>query len=1050
MSLPIHVFRSQILAAIQGGPVTVITAETGAGKSTQVPQYLLEAGMRVLVTQPRRLAASSVAARVAEERGCILGAEVGFRTARDAQVSDRTGLLFCTDGLALVREMLGARRSYDVLIVDEVHEWNTNIEILIAWAMQQIRSGARFKLVLMSATLEAERLAKYCDSAPVVRVPGRTFPVTIEEPRELAVGESEEMHMADVIGQLVRKGRNTLVFLPGKKEIQEMATRLGDLPAEICPLHGEMSREDQRGAFARYARPKVVLATNVAQTSITIDDIDAVVDSCLERRIEVSGGVEGLYLRPISRADQKQRMGRAGRVRPGVYVPCGPELVRDFPVPEIQRTLLDQVVLRTAVAGFDLEELDIFHAPAPGEIHRAVETLQALKCMDDDRQVTDLGRRVSRLPVGVRTGAMLLEAERRGVLDRVMTIAACVETGGVVDGRVVDDRSTPEWKKLIAGQTQSDHLAMEKVFAAAQRLPRKDWRKRGIQGRRMSEAIQMRRQLERAIKRQMRTDGPSRGTDTDVLCCVTAGLVDQLRARGKNRWGEWVYGDDARRLGRESCLAAGQDAAQLVVGMPFDVKGKKSVVGLLQFVSCVDPAWLSDVAPHLVTEHWSEPRYSRDRDQVERTRSLLLRGARVATETVPTHDPAVFTDWIADEVMSGAYYTPVLQPLAAEQRKAQEMNARIGADVFDVGTREQLREFVARVVERYQAQRLADILSEAWQVAVVSEKDRARVLRDHPDSLLVSGEWCRVSYEYTPPRVFLSHLNPSANIEDVPDEVRTPGGRVLEMEIPTGWRGLSSTSGVKLREMLREHKRQQIFRAWVNRPEVDGDDVVTCKLDGEFEVYGARPGAWFLDREEAEGYMRDMLLREAEEELYPLRYRLPYEHALRDIQKLSTVTELRQRAEEIRAELAASETAEQEREARKAACVADVMQACADEGDEPDDWTALSVYRFVQNALELPHNSAERVATILEDEEQRDYGRDRRWARIQQRLGVDDSFGLDWKYGADVVYVAAYARHLARNGKKTEPVSRETSKAPLALAPEQATLGDLIGKFNRR
>jgi hypothetical protein len=545
----------------------------------------------------------------------------------------------------------------------------------------------------------------------------------------------------------------------------------------------------------------------------------------------------------------------------------------------------------------------------------------------------------------------------------------------------------------------------------------------------------------------MRTDGPSQGTDTDVLCCVTAGLVDQLRARGKNRWGEWVYGDDARRLGRESCLAAGQDAAQLVVGMPFDVKGKKSVVGLLQFVSCVDPAWLSDVAPHLVTEHWSEPGYSRDRDQVERTRSLLLRGARISTETVPTHDPAVLTDWIADEVMSGAYYTPALQPLAAERRKAREMNARLGADVFDVGTSEQLREFVERVVERYQAQRMADIPSEAWQVTVVSEEDRAQVLRDHPDSLYVGNSKCRVSYDYEPPRVFLSE---DMRAEDIPDEATAPGGRVLEMEISVGWSAVCNTSGAELREKLREHKQQRAFRAWTSRPNVDGDAVVAHKLDDGLEVYGARPGKWFLDRANAEECLRYLLLHEAEAELCPLRHRLPYEHALRDTQGLSTAAELRQRAEEIRAELAAREAAEQEQEAREEAGVADVVLACTQAGDDLDDWPALSVYRFVQSALELPSNSAERVATILEDEEQRDYGRDRRWASIQQRLGVDDSFGLDWKYGADVVYAAAYARHLARNGKKPEQVSKEASKAPLALAPEQATLNALMGKFNRR
>ncbi|MFB6225463.1 MAG: DEAD/DEAH box helicase, partial [Candidatus Paceibacteria bacterium] len=211
MNLPINSYRQQIIEAVQNNPVTIITAETGAGKSTGVPQFLLEAGYSPVITQPRRLAASSVAERVAEERGEQLGGTVGYRTAVDRQDTQKTRCLFSTDGLALVRELMG-QRSRDVLVIDEAHEWNENIEVLVSWAKQQIEQGADFKVVLMSATLESEKLSEFFGGALVIEVPGRLYPVEERQPQ----GENPE----DDVANLVREGRNVLMFQPGTGEIQ--------------------------------------------------------------------------------------------------------------------------------------------------------------------------------------------------------------------------------------------------------------------------------------------------------------------------------------------------------------------------------------------------------------------------------------------------------------------------------------------------------------------------------------------------------------------------------------------------------------------------------------------------------------------------------------------------------------------------------------------------------------------------------------------------------------------------------------------------------------
>jgi HrpA-like RNA helicase len=284
-SLPITAFKGEILESVAGNPVVIITAETGAGKSTQVPQYLLDTGYSVLVTQPRRLAVYTVSERVSEEYGCELGSVVGYKTSRRSCYNSDTMCLFVTDGLAMVRELLGQRRQ-QILVIDEVHEWNTNIETLVAWAKHQISKGADFKLVLMSATLEAEKLSVYFGGAPIISVPGRTYPV-----EEVMSSVAESAYQAVL---LLKRGMNVLLFEAGKREIANSIYSLekSGVVAEIIPLHGELEPAEQAKAFRSYGRPKCIVATNVAQTSITVPDIDAVVDSGLERRIEVVDGVE--------------------------------------------------------------------------------------------------------------------------------------------------------------------------------------------------------------------------------------------------------------------------------------------------------------------------------------------------------------------------------------------------------------------------------------------------------------------------------------------------------------------------------------------------------------------------------------------------------------------------------------------------------------------------------------------------------------------------------------------------------------------------------------
>jgi len=637
--LPIAGWAGEIVDSVDKNAVTIITAETGAGKSTQVPQYLRGAGYRMVVTEPRRLAARTVAQRVAFDRGEELGEVVGYRTAVDHQDSAQTRCLFCTDGLALVRELMGQNRG--ALILDEVHEWNENMEVLVAWSRHQIEQGVDFKVVVMSATLEAEKLSRFYGGAPVIRVPGRVHPVREQKPGRNLVAD---------VAALARAGRNVLVFLPGKQEIQEtiQGLKFMEVSAEILPLHGQLTPEEQAACFKRYGRPKVVVSTNVAQTSVTIDDIDAVVDSGLERRIEVIDGVEGLYLRSISYADRKQRKGRAGRTKEDLIIDhCNDDESDrpDFPVAEILRKRLDQTVLRLAVAGFDMEKLRFFHQPGVREIQLAKRTLVRLGCLEKDGRVTRIGKLVNRLPVSVQYARMLVEADKRGVVDDVLTVAAILELDGLTVPPPSRNRpERPDWRRMVPDEHSSDVMAQLSVWRQAKEMTKEEMRAAGISLRKYFRAVEIRRLLAKAIKPLMRF-GTS-GERTEILKSVCAGMVEHLY---RGRYGVYQNGESVdREIGAASVVRGGD----WVVGRPFDLEIKtrrgRLTLRLIELASKVEPTWLAEVAPQLVVEKKGyEACYDPELDAITVGRSLFFQDHEILRERVPMPDHPQAADLIA-------------------------------------------------------------------------------------------------------------------------------------------------------------------------------------------------------------------------------------------------------------------------------------------------------------------------------------------------------------------------------------------------------------------
>jgi len=600
--LPIYQKRSQILDSIDQNQITIITAETGAGKSTQVPQFLAEAGYdKVIVTQPRILAARNLSGRVKQEYSLRLGTDatklVGYRTAHERDDDPDNKILYCTDGLQLVRELTGSgTKQRQILVLDEVHEWNENMEVLVAWAKKRCQVEPDFKLVLMSATIEVDNLVKYFGISSAITVPGRSHPVDIRRGDDL---------VDEVLAQCAKGPGNILVFLPGKAEIEAVQTEITKVVRNIpiFPLHGQLEPEDQQKAFGHYPGGKIVLSTNVAQTSITIDDIDVVVDSGLERRSEVRSGVEGLFIAEISQADCMQRAGRAGRTKEGTYIlaklgslPCMPLKKRpEFGIPEIVRKHIDRLVLRLAAVSIDIESLEFFHAPSSRTILRAKNTLVSLGAMTKSGDVTDIGKRMERFPVESSYARMLIESEAysSAVKSKLATIIAIAEVGGIVKG----SSKYSEWKKYTK-QSLSDLVAQYDLYYALPDIPEDDYEYMGVISKNIEKASEVNERLcsELNIDQQGKLNLDDVET-VQLLKCIIAGQIHEL-------WIVQPTGEAIHYSTQQVRELSGGTIVRhtaLVVGTPFDLEVPTArgmeTLELLNDLTAVDPAWLAELAP---------------------------------------------------------------------------------------------------------------------------------------------------------------------------------------------------------------------------------------------------------------------------------------------------------------------------------------------------------------------------------------------------------------------------------------------------------------------
>mmetsp|Transcript_73999 Transcript_73999/g.143076 ORF Transcript_73999/g.143076 Transcript_73999/m.143076 type:complete len:902 (-) Transcript_73999:57-2762(-) len=487
-SLPVYLYRTAMLEAIRDYQILIVVGETGSGKTTQIPQFLHEVGYtrigKIGCTQPRRVAAMSVAARVAKEMGVKLGHEVGYNIRFEDCTSDKTIIEYMTDGM-LLRSFLNEpdMASYSVMLVDEAHERTLHTDVLFGLVKDVARFRQDLKLIVSSATLDAEKFSEYFDNAPIFNVPGRRHPVSIHYTKAPEANYLDACVITVLQIHLTQGKGDILVFFTGQQEIEEamdtlsyktrgLGTSMGELL--ILPIYATLPTDMQAKIFEKTpaGARKVVLATNIAETSITIDNIVYVIDPgfCKQNSFNPRSGMESLIVVPCSKASANQRAGRAGRVKPGkcfrLYTKWSFEHeLDDDNAPEIQRSNLGHVVLMLKSIGIDdLLHFDFMDPPPPETLIKALEQLYALSALNDQGDLTKAGRRMAEFPMDPMLSKMLITSDKYKCVEEILTICGMLGVDNAVFYRPKDKGLHADNARKNFHKIGGDHMTLLNVY----------------------------------------------------------------------------------------------------------------------------------------------------------------------------------------------------------------------------------------------------------------------------------------------------------------------------------------------------------------------------------------------------------------------------------------------------------------------------------------------------------------------------------------------------------------------------------------------------------
>jgi ATP-dependent helicase HrpA len=637
--LPVAARRGEIAAAIRHHQVVIVCGDTGSGKSTQLPKICLELGRglegMIGHTQPRRIAARSVAARIAEEVGSPLGRDVGYKIRFTDATNPLTYVKLMTDGVLLAESHHDRYlNQYDTIILDEAHERSLNIDFLLGYLKRLLPSRQDLKLIITSATIDAERFSRHFESvageAPVVTVSGRTYPVEVRYRPPVAEKEGDEPDLEQAVlaavDELSREhAGDILIFMPTEQDILAAAKVLrahrlpGDGPdrqTEVLPLYARLSAAEQNRIFKPHQGRRIVIATNVAESSLTVPGISSVIDSGTARisRYAARSKVRRLPIEPVSQASADQRKGRCGRLGPGICIRLYSEddfLAREPYTPaEILRSNLAAVALQAkALRLGDIEDFPFLDAPRPEAIRDAYATLFELGAIDDRQQLTDLGRQLSRMPVDPRIGSIILAGVRENCLHEILIIAAALELQDPRE-RPSDDQEAADLAHACFADEQSDFIGFLKLWDFYHELKgrlsrnplRRACRANFLSYNRLREWSEIHRQLLKMCSQLGFEISPRRNDYERIHRALLAGFLSSVAYR-RDQYEYTVAG------GQQALLWPGSSAYArrprwLMAGEVLETSRR-----YLRIAARINPRWIEPLAEHLVKRTHRDPQW---------------------------------------------------------------------------------------------------------------------------------------------------------------------------------------------------------------------------------------------------------------------------------------------------------------------------------------------------------------------------------------------------------------------------------------------------------
>ena len=653
--LPVCGHREQFLTALAAHQVIIFCGATGSGKSTQLPKLCIEAGRGIygLIghTQPRRIAARALANRVAAELNTTVGGAVGYQVRFTDHTGPQCRVKLMTDGI-LLREMEVDRdlRRYDTLIIDEAHERSLNIDLILGMLKQVLSRRPDLKLIITSATIDPKKFSDFFDGAPIIEASGRSYPVEVRyRPLSSDDEESVEMSLPEGVLAAVEEleqstrglGGDVLVFLPGEKQIRETAKVLQDAKlrnTEILPLYARLSVSEQEKIFAHHSGRRVVLATNVAETSLTVPGIRFVVDSGLARisRYSVRNKVQRLPIEKIAKANADQRKGRCGRVAEGIcirlYDEADFEARDEFTAPELLRTNQASVILKLAMLGLpDPLSFPFVDTPELKAINDGYRLLQELKAVDAQRKITALGKQIASLPLDPRLARMLIAAAHHHCLAEMLVVAAFLSNQ--------DPRERPQEAQQKADQhhasyadVRSDFITMitlwkryhETADSVSGNQLRKWCREQFISYVRMREWQEVHRQLREVIDELGLKANQQKASFADLHQAIVCGFLGGIGTLDENR--EYQGARGTRFV--------------IAPGTPLANKPPKWVVAaslvethrmFARMVAAVEPEWIEFAGEHLLKRSYSEPVWDAKRGYVSATQTSTIYGLTLSS-----------------------------------------------------------------------------------------------------------------------------------------------------------------------------------------------------------------------------------------------------------------------------------------------------------------------------------------------------------------------------------------------------------------------------------